>query len=157
LRVLILSADIGEGHDLPARALRDALLERRPDGHVAIVDTIEAAGPLARALVRSGAETILTRARLLFDLQYWFVARCGPTRAFSGWLATAIAGRRIVALVERERPDVVVSTYPVATEVLGRLRLRGRLSVPIVSAVTDLAALHYWAHRGCELHLVIHP
>ena len=63
----------------------------------------------------------------------------------------------VLGLLARERPDVVVCTYPVANEVLGRLRRRGLVAVPLVSAITDLAALRYWAHPGCDLHLVIHP
>ena len=54
-------------------------------------------------------------------------------------------------------PDVVVSTYPGTTEVLGDLRARGRIDVPVVSAITDLAALRYWAHPGVDLHLITHP
>jgi UDP-N-acetylglucosamine:LPS N-acetylglucosamine transferase len=60
-------------------------------------------------------------------------------------------------LIEAERPDVVVSTYPGVTDVLGRLRRRGRLRVPAVSAITDLAALRYWSHPGIDLHLITHP
>ena len=29
--------------------------------------------------------------------------------------------------------------------------------MPVVSAVTDLASLRYWAHPGVDLHLLIHP
>jgi UDP-N-acetylglucosamine:LPS N-acetylglucosamine transferase len=43
------------------------------------------------------------------------------------------------------------------TEVLGGLRRRGRLDVPVVAAITDLAAMHYWAAPGVDLHLVTHP
>jgi processive 1,2-diacylglycerol beta-glucosyltransferase len=63
----------------------------------------------------------------------------------------------LLALIARERPDVVVATYPGVSEVLGRLRRAGRLDVPVVSAITDLAALRFWAHPGVDLHLVTHP
>jgi processive 1,2-diacylglycerol beta-glucosyltransferase len=36
------------------------------------------------------------------------------------------------------------------------MRVAGDLDVPTVSAITDLAALHYWAHRGIDAHLIIH-
>jgi UDP-N-acetylglucosamine:LPS N-acetylglucosamine transferase len=51
---------------------------------------------------------------------------------------------------------VVVSTYPGSTQVLGRLRAAGRVRVPCVSAITDLAALGWWAHPAIDLHLMIH-
>src|SRR5262249_42140290 len=38
----------------------------------------------------------------------------------------------------------------------GRLHREGRVRAPVVSAVTDLAALRYWAHPDVALHLIIH-
>jgi len=157
MRVLIFSADIGEGHNLPARVLRVGILRERPDADVKIVDTLDAAGPPVRAVVRRGAQVVLGRFGRLFDLQYWLVSRFAPTRALAGGLVTALARRGLRKAVAAHRPDVVVCTYPLASEVLGRLRAAGHLEVPVVSAITDLAALHWWAHRGCDLHLVIHP
>ena len=37
------------------------------------------------------------------------------------------------------------------------MRLRGGLAVPVVSAVTDLSALWFWAAPGVDLHLITHP
>ena len=36
-------------------------------------------------------------------------------------------------------------------------RARGLLPIPTVSAITDLAALLYWAHPAVDLHLITHP
>ncbi len=69
----------------------------------------------------------------------------------------ATGSRGVLRLVRRVDPDVVVSVYPVTTEVLGRLRRRGKLDVPVVAAITDLAMMHYWAAPGVDLHLVTHP
>lgn len=157
MRALILTADIGAGHDLPARVIGDALLERVPDAHVRTADAIEVAGPVVRALVRGNAERVVTRAPWLFDLQYRLVARWAPTRRLAAWLGQRLAAGPFLRLIADERPDVIVATYPGANEVLSRLRVSGRLAVPVVSAISDLAALRYWAHRGCDLHLVIHP
>jgi hypothetical protein len=61
------------------------------------------------------------------------------------------------ALIDAERPDVVVSTYPGITAPLGVMRQRGRLHVPVCALVTDLASLHFWAHPGADLHLASYP
>jgi UDP-N-acetylglucosamine:LPS N-acetylglucosamine transferase len=153
-RVLILSADLGAGHDLPARLLADALRERGATAMIA--DGLDAMGALTRTLARGGAETILRRAPAIFDAQYWLIQRFAPTRRLGARLLELAGRRGLLRLVERERPDVIVSTYPGTTEVLGRLRRAGELEVPCVSAITDLAALRYWAHPGIDRHLVIH-
>jgi processive 1,2-diacylglycerol beta-glucosyltransferase len=157
VRVLIFSADIGEGHDLPARAIRDGVLARSPGAQVTILDTLAVAGPLVRAAVRAGAETILAALPPLFDLQYVLIGRWEPTRRLASWLVTTVAGGRLLRAIAASRPDVIVCTYPLANEVLSTFRARGRLATPVVSAITDLAALRYWSHPGCDLHLTIHP
>ena len=154
--MLVLTADIGAGHDLPAALLADAIRARLPDAHVAVVDGLAAGGRAARAVGRGGAELVLEHAPAIFDAQYWLIARCGPTRRAGGKLAMALGARGLLALIAHERPDVIVSTYPGTSEVLGRLRRFGRVQVGCVGAITDLAALHWWAHPGLDVHLITH-
>jgi len=50
----------------------------------------------------------------------------------------------------------VVSTHPALTAVLGRMRLRRQLCIPLCVTVTDLADYGLWCHRGADVHLVMH-
>jgi processive 1,2-diacylglycerol beta-glucosyltransferase len=156
-RVLILSASIGEGHDLPARELARGLRELAPTGETWVVDGLAAMGPFAEWVAMKGASVETAWAHRLFDVNYWLITHFPPTRMITGWLSYLVGADRLARLIEERRPDLVVSTYPGVTEVLGRLRARGRLKVPAVSAITDLAALRYWSHPGIDLHLVTHP
>jgi processive 1,2-diacylglycerol beta-glucosyltransferase len=155
-RILILSADIGEGHDLPARVLAEEVAARQHAAQVVVADGLAAMGRFIGALVRDNSQVVLQRAPWLYDIEYWLLSRV----PLVGWLASAIGrvfgSRGLLKLIRRHEPDVVVSTYPGVTEVLGQLRVSGRLRVPVVSAITDLAGLRYWAHRGVDLHLVTH-
>jgi processive 1,2-diacylglycerol beta-glucosyltransferase len=155
-RVLIVTADIGAGHDLPAELLAAGLREREPAAYVVVADGLAEAGRGAQALTRNGMETIAERLPRLFDLEYWLVSRFAPTRWLGGRLAMALGARGLLRLIARERPDAIVSTYPGSTEVLGRLRRSGRVRIPCASAITDLAALRWWAHPGIDLHLITH-
>src|SRR5262249_5091998 len=77
------------------------------------------------------------------------------------WLArkllTALGRRGLMRLIRAEDPDLIVSTYPGVTAVLGELRRKGRLDVPCYSSITDLAGLQFWAHPGIDLHFITHP
>jgi UDP-N-acetylglucosamine:LPS N-acetylglucosamine transferase len=92
----------------------------------------------------------------LWDVGYWVFAENRATRELSQRLLTRVGGSGLMRLIERMDPDVVVSVYPNVTEVLGRLKRSGRLRRPVVAAITDLAAMHYWASRGVDVHLVTH-
>ncbi len=156
-RVLILSAAIGEGHDLPARVLMTDLREEAPGAEVEIVDALELLPPLVRRGALGAARSQGAVSGALFDLNHWLITRPRPTRALTSFLIEAAARRRLRALLRSWRPDAVVSTYPGASEVLGRMRARGEVSVPVASAITDLSSLRYWAHPGIDLHLISHP
>lgn len=156
-RVLILSANIGEGHELPARVLAAGVRRLEPGATVEIVDGLAAMGKLVFSAVESGSRFSFRWMNWFYDLEYWLITRSRLIRRAGLELAYAIAERRLLPLIRAHRPDVVVSTYPGVIELLGMLRERGRLRTPAVAAITDLSGLDYWAHRGVDLHLITHP
>jgi UDP-glucose 4-epimerase len=156
-RVLVLTADIGEGHDLPARMIKEDVEREIPGAEVEIVDGLRAMGRIATSIVRDGSRFTFRWLPWMFDLQYWLIAKFAPTRWLMHHLSYALGARGLMWVIERRDPDVVVSTYPGVTAVLGMLRVNRRLAIPVQSAITDLAGLRYWAHPGVDLHFVTHP
>ena len=73
--VLILSAGIGEGHDLPARWLAAGLAEEAPGLPVEIVDSVAAMGPLVERVVASGSSFDTRLGNLMFDLEHRLITR----------------------------------------------------------------------------------
>ena len=156
-RVLVLTADIGEGHDLPARIIKADLEEEQPEATVEIANGLEAMGKLVAAVVREGSRVTFRWMPWMFDIQYWLLTKFAPTRWLAHHLGYAMGARGLLRLIARHDPDVVISTYPGVTAVLGMLRENRRLLVPVQSAITDLAGLRYWVHPGVDLHFVTHP
>lgn len=157
VRVLIFTASIGEGHDLPAALLARAIEREQPGTDVTVLDGLAAMGPVPRRVAIGGSRFDSDWGNRAFDVSQALVTDVAPTRAFAAALLTTVAGRRVLRCVRAHAPDVVVSTYPGVTEVLGRLRGGARLPVAAVSAITDLSSLRWWAHPGIDLHLVTHP
>ncbi|MBV9464986.1 MAG: NAD-dependent epimerase/dehydratase family protein, partial [Solirubrobacterales bacterium] len=156
-QVLIISADIGEGHDLPARAVAREFKDEDPDAQVSIVNGLPAMGPVLTKVLRENSAFMFQWLPWLFDLQYMLFMYFPPTRWLAKRLLTALGRRGLMRLIRAHDPDLIVSTYPGVTAVLGELRHRGRLDVPCYSSITDLAGLRFWAHPGIDLHFVTHP
>jgi processive 1,2-diacylglycerol beta-glucosyltransferase len=156
-RVLILTTDIGEGHDLPARQLALGLVDEWPGAEVEVVDGLEEMGALMRGVLKDHSRTVFSAPAWRFDFEHWLAIRFKPTSLFAYVSTVLFGGRGLLRLVRDRRPDVVVSTYPGCTMALAPLRRLGYLGVPLVSAITDLAQLRYWAWPGVDLHLITHP
>jgi UDP-N-acetylglucosamine:LPS N-acetylglucosamine transferase len=141
-RILIFTASIGEGHDLPARELADGLRERGAE--VTVADTLKTMGPLIERIVVGGSNVVL------FELSYILVVKVDWTRRVQERVGLLLGGRGLRRLIAAERPDVIVSTYPGINPLLGRIDP----GVPLVSAITDLTALEPWVHPKFDLHLI---
>ena len=156
-RVLVLTADIGEGHDLPARIIKADIEAEIPDAEVEIANGLEAMGRVVSAIVRGGSRITFRWMPWLFDIQYWLISRFAPTRWLAHHLNYALGAHGLMKLIAKHEPDAIVSTYPGVTAVLGMLRENRRLAIPVQSAITDLAGLRYWVHPGVDMHFVTHP
>jgi UDP-glucose 4-epimerase len=156
-QVLIISADIGEGHDLPARAVAREFKDEDPDAQVSIVNGLPAMGVILTKVLRENSAFMFRWVPWLFDIQYTLFMYFAPTRWLARKMLTFLGRRGLMRLIRAHDPDQVVSTYPGVTAVLGELRRKGRLDVPCYSSITDLAGLQFWAHPGIDLHFVTHP
>jgi processive 1,2-diacylglycerol beta-glucosyltransferase len=154
--VLILTASVGEGHDLPARLLRDQLERESADVEVVVVDGLRAMGRAFVLLNERAASVFFHRLRFMWDVGFGLFISFPATRRLSKAIVHMAGAKGVLRLISETRPNVVVSVYPVTTEVLGHLRRAGRLTVPAIAVVTDLAMMHYWAAPGIDLHLVTH-
>ncbi len=156
-QILIISADIGEGHDLPARAVAREFRDEDPDANISIVNGLPAMGWFLTKLLRDNSAFMFRWVPWWFDFQYRLFMSVRPTRWLALRLLTGLGRRGLMRLIRSHNPDVIVSTYPGVTAVLGELRRTGRLKVPCYSSITDLAGMRYWAHPGIDLHFITHP
>lgn len=149
-RVLVVSGSVGAGHDGAAAELAARLRARGAD--VDVRDFLDALPRWWALTLRDGYTWSVQRAPGLFDwlfdrLEDWDLAR-------RTMRATCRLGDRVVRRWLRHgRYDLVVSTYPFATQCLGGLRERGELAVPLVTYLTDPALHRSWVHPGTDLHL----
>jgi UDP-N-acetylglucosamine:LPS N-acetylglucosamine transferase len=154
--VLILSADVGEGHAAAARALAQQLEASEQDVQVTIIDGLSAMGRPVRQVVQDGYRVQLRFIPWTYTIIYWLLEKVVPVR----WLARALlclfGSRPLARRIAEHDPDVVVSTYPAVTVVLARMRRTHQVKCPTVATITDLTGLFFWAQPGIDMHLVMY-
>jgi processive 1,2-diacylglycerol beta-glucosyltransferase len=141
---------MGAGHDGAAKELRKRLEER---GHrVEVIDFLDAValhiGPFLRWFY-------LVQLRF-FPWSYEMSYRMSPLlRAPAVMVDTWLTRRKLRKAIKAFRPDTIVSVYPLASLVLGRMRRTKILRVPVVTYLTDFAVHSLWVHPGIDRHLAV--
>ncbi|MHB8234839.1 MAG: MGDG synthase family glycosyltransferase [Solirubrobacteraceae bacterium] len=154
--MLILSADVGEGHAAAARALA-AQLERAPQPtEVTVIDGLAAMGRLLKPVVEDGYRVQLRFIPWTYTIVYGLLNHVPPIRALATRLLRLFGSRPLARTISEHDPDVVVSTYPAVTVVLARLRRTGEVQCPTVATITDLTGLFFWAQPGIDMHMVMY-
>jgi processive 1,2-diacylglycerol beta-glucosyltransferase len=156
IRVLVLTAPVGEGHLAAARTLTDDILRTNDGAEVTVRDVLPALGRPLRWLLNDAYRWQLRSAPWLFGLLFGALRRSRLLRSLARAVLSLAGSRGLLRLVRRQQADVIVSTWPVATTILGCLRLRGKVRVPVCATITDFAGLELWADKGVDLHLVMH-
>ncbi|WP_369365406.1 glycosyltransferase [Streptomyces sp. CG4] len=151
-RVAVVSASVGAGHDGAATEL-----ERRLTADGLVVDRYDLLDLLPVGLgraVRDGYHRLLVRAPWAYQRIYASTERAGGGGPAARALLRAAEDRVLRAL----HPGIgaVVSTYPGASRVLGELRLAGRLTVPVLTYLTDFSVHPLWVADGVDVHLAAH-
>jgi UDP-N-acetylglucosamine:LPS N-acetylglucosamine transferase len=155
-RVLILSADVGEGHAAAARALARQIEVAPQPAQVTVIDGLDAMGRVLRPVVEDGYRLQLRLVPWTYTVMYWLLEHVPPFRAFIRRLLCVFGSRPLAREIAKHDPDVVVSTYPAVTVVLARLRRTGAVSCPTVATITDLTGLFFWAQSGIDVHMVMY-
>jgi processive 1,2-diacylglycerol beta-glucosyltransferase len=155
-RVLILSADVGEGHAAAARALAQQVNASEQDAEVVVIDGLAAMGRMLRQVVQDGYRVQLRFFPWSYTLVYWLLERVAPVRWLTRWQLCLFGARPLARRIAEYDPDVIVSTYPAVTVVLARLRRTGVVACPTVATITDLTGLFFWAQPGIDMHLVMY-
>ncbi|MDI5968352.1 UDP-N-acetylglucosamine--N-acetylglucosamine transferase [Streptomyces sp. SL13] len=151
-RVAIVSASVGAGHDGAA-----AELSRRLTARGVAVDRFDFLDLLpARlgTLLGGTYHQLLTHAPWAYQRIYATTERPGRGRVSNAVLRAA-EHRTLRAL--RPGTRAVVATYPLAGQVLGALRRDGRLTVPVLTYLTDFSVHPLWVAPGVDTHLALHP
>ncbi|WP_438941301.1 MGDG synthase family glycosyltransferase [Micromonospora craterilacus] len=151
-QIVVVSADIGAGHDAAAAELADRLAA---DGIT--VEHLNFFAALPRpmhAVVREGYRAMLRWLPWSYDALFTITDR-SPLAVTAIRAALRLASRRMLLRLP-PGTSLVVTTFPFANQLLGPLRRRGRLSTPVIAYVTDFVVHPTWVSPGVDTYCVIH-
>jgi processive 1,2-diacylglycerol beta-glucosyltransferase len=147
LRLLILTAGYGEGHNAAARALATAWDARNGQGQAVVADVFALAAPRLNRLTRRAYLEVINRAPGCWRAAYAWLDRS----SLVPHLLRGLQAERTVLsrLIAREDPVAICCTYPVYAFLLRALAEEDGLAVPFFNVVTDSISINsLWWRAG---------
>ena len=149
-RYLILTASMGEGHNTAARNIRDALIDSgTPPGDVLVADPYTRTNPIVNSLMRSGYTMAINRYPRAWKVLFELLSKPGVVEGMGPMLAELTAGVR--SLIAEFRPDMLVSTYPIFSFLVAKIRKKAPRTPPLYTVITDSTMVNSAWYR-CHCH-----
>jgi processive 1,2-diacylglycerol beta-glucosyltransferase len=151
-RVLVVTGSVGAGHDGAARELAARLTAA--GAQVFVRDFLDAVPRPVSRLLQDGYTGSVDHAPLLFEFLFQRLERRGLLYSVEQRVCRSAASA-VRRWLDTADPEVIVSTYPLASQLLGELRGSGELGVPVLTYLTDPAVHVSWLHPAVDAHLTV--
>ena len=156
MKVLILTASVGEGHNAAARAISEEIRDQDPGAEIRVVNGLARVGAFWERFVVDGYKIQLDKAQWSYSWLYWSIVKSQKVTYFYKGLCSVIGARKIHQLIREDDPDIVLSTYPLTSAMLASLKRRGKVAIPCANLVTDFAPHPMWMYPDLDDNYVMH-
>lgn len=156
MKVLIFTITAGEGHNVTAAALKEALGARGAQAEV--VDMYKVTNPLLHLLSAKGYLFVTHRLNRLHGTVYGMLEKRKANAYKRSLTRSSYKGmaKKAKKLIDSIAPDVIVSTHTYASMILDIAKQKYGLTVKTVAVETDFT-MHPCAEEGLRLDRLVIP
>ncbi|HBL06085.1 MAG TPA: galactosyldiacylglycerol synthase [Clostridium sp.] len=153
MNILILSASTGGGHLKASKALESYILENELGAKVKVVDTLEYVNPFINKIVTKGYIVLAKYLNSLYKNIYSLTDKSGVLTVLVTKLIYLFS-KKLIPLIERFAPDVIITTHPFPTEMISILKGNRSIKVPSICIMTDYAPHKTWIKPNVDEYCV---
>ncbi len=154
MRVLILAATTGGGHMRAADALKEYILSQDENAEIKIEDVIEYISPFVNKAVTGGYVYMAKNTPTMYGTFYKSIDDENSPVNRTVEMVTVSFKKRLMPLIEEFKPDIIVTTHSLATELYASLKKLLGLKIPIISILTDFAIHQTYIYEGVDAYVV---
>lgn len=154
MKIMVLSAATGGGHLRAAHAVESYILHNSKGNSVLVVDTLKCIGKLIDHTCCDGYRLMVKRAPKAFGTLYRVTNKETPMKRLMFHWNNSLS-EKLIPLMRKEKPDVILSTHPFATEMASCLKETGVLKdVPLICLMTDYGPHQAWIADKVDAYVV---
>lgn len=157
MKVLICMMEVGSGHKMPALSVQQALADKYPAAETKVIDIAKDLG--VESFDRGVKQWWLSMLRhpVLFGMLYHLTENLHwPTRQFDRVLCWRVKPK-LIKFLEAEKPDLIFATHCTTSNIISRLKRKGKLRIPDAILITDAFCAHsIWTEGRSDYYIFYH-
>lgn len=153
MKVLILSASTGHGHNKAGETLKKHFEETGSKNEVIMVDALDYISPLLNKVISDGYLYLATKAPNFYKKLYNLSNKENSLSTFVTLVNNTVA-LNLLPLIREFEPNVIITTHPFTTEMASRIKEKFHLEIPITCIMTDYAAHKTWIRDNVTFYIV---
>ena len=147
MKLLIITAPLGNGHNAVAGAISDCFTALYPDASCEILDMYEYISPHLKKATASGYFLSMKTLSHFHDMASTVYTR-QDEKDFNEYtpsrLADAFLASRLRRAIDEYAPDCIVCTMVYAAQAVDLLKGHGAITCPCYGIITDFTVQNYW-------------
>lgn len=156
MKIVILSAATGGGHLRASHAIEKYINENSTGNEVVVIDTLKTVSAVLDKTCCEGYHFLAMKTPKIFGQLY---RKTNEEGILSDLVSrfTSVYSFRLIPLIREEKPDVIISTHPFATEMVSHLKGRGVVDAPLICLMTDYGPHRAWIAEHVDAYVVSAP
>lgn len=156
MKALILSCNMGQGHNSAGKAVHEELARRGVI--VEFMDTLQFAGERVSRQVSGAYTRITTRAPFVFRAIYRIGSLVSsPKRKSPVYYANGLYRDKVYDYIRQNGFDTIIMPHLFPAQVVTALRAERRLDARFVNIATDYTCVPFWEETTPDDFIIPHP
>ena len=148
MNILILTGRFGMGHIKAAEAIRENLLDAKPDAKVSIVDFMDYIFPCMSRHIYNGFNFIVSRCSGIYNYL---------NKAAGKYANVPLKGRLIKKmddLIAAYDADIIITALPICGQYISAYKQAVNSALPLYTYITDITAHEEWISDKTDFYFV---
>ncbi len=150
--ILVLTSSFGLGHDSVANAIREQLMEENKDLNVVVKDILEISTPNTKEYFFD-LYYLLTKKYPRFYNVIYNIRKDSPNNILDEAVYNIFL-RKVAAYIREVNPQIIISTFPLCSGFVSRVKQKYGLNIPLITTITDVVDSWEWIHNNTDLYFV---
>lgn len=142
-KIIVLYASVGGGHFKAAEGIKNYILDNYKNCEVQMIDALKYTNKIVDKIVIKSYVNMAKYSPKMWGEIYKFSEKQYSPATFSN-AVQMILSNKLLALLEYEEPDIIISTHPFITEMVASLKKREKFDVELNVIITDYASHKFW-------------